>query len=560
MSDRKFNMSVTSSANNTGLESARRATEDLKRSTEKTTLTSRDFAKGAQGVNTLLLATQRIASGDILGGLRMSFEALREKFGSIGVKLTAALGAFGAGWQLGTWIRDVTGLGNALDRLVAPTKVASASLRDLSMQRLTGLRDQLAGVKTTLEANTKAADDLIAKINLIAGARAAEARVAPPAPKPSGAPPAQEQSALAAATAKRQTAQEVAGVLGADATRARAVLNDIRAQLRDIQAEKQRLQAGVFNPFTNQTETAPTSAFVDLRTKEELLSKALAGAQDLETAAIDRATEARTAMLNAMADERDARDALTAAMKEQAAARQQADASRATGAAMDRTKAKTDRETARFEIETPERQLNYLRNKAREVLAEARGDQGPVSPARKDELRAEFLSLKKRAADIEAQRAQAAAQQAQVAADNKEAAAAKAKTIADKAAEAAEAARARVDDPAIARAQDRAAEERAKETKRKNDRFARTLADARRSGYSAVTDAGGGVVVKRDPHVLGVISKRYAEAIAAEARQRFADQKRAEANLLQQQAAAAQVKAVGLLEAIKTNTEKGPIS
>jgi hypothetical protein len=76
---------------------------------------------------------------------------LAGKFGLIGA-------AASGGWKVGTWIRDFTGLGKVLDRLIVPAKEVSNSIADIVKKRTDGLNASLAATRTNLKEIAGAAD------------------------------------------------------------------------------------------------------------------------------------------------------------------------------------------------------------------------------------------------------------------------------------------------------------------------------------------------------------------------------------------------------------------
>jgi hypothetical protein len=397
---KSVNIGVTSTHDDSGLSAAKRSTDDLIGRTDRTSLSQRDLTRATAGTNVALIALQRIASGDVVGGIRMSIEALSSKLGSFGIRLAGAAAAFSAGWQVGTWIRDITGLGNALDKLLAPATNAKASITTLANARLTSLRSELDGVRNSLTESAKNATELIAHLDSISKARLANQQLAQVdaarGASPSNAPVI---AAAAALDNARVTPEQREGVGRLDDV-AREAKTNVQKMEQDLSDARKKLALADYTyrymkEGGVRDESEILNAAIARNTIEEL-QRQLPGARDAEEKAADNARNAHTNLTKALIEETKARDALHAAVKKQNDDREATLAATQATAAKKESDARAQRESAQFANETPERQLNYLRNKARQINAELRGDNGPINQAVRDQLEAEKETLRAR--------------------------------------------------------------------------------------------------------------------------------------------------------------------
>jgi hypothetical protein len=130
--------------------------------------------------------------------------------------------------------------------------------------------------------------------------------------------------------------------------------------------------------------------------------------------------------------------------------------------------------------------------------------------------------------------------------------------FADKAVDAAETARARVLDPADARNADRAEARKKKEKARDDKHISNLLRSAKAAGYE-VLQGPGGIFEAIKTGKGGPISKRLADAIVADAKAKFAEQQKAEAQRLDREAKEAAKRSVELLKLIEEHTKAGPV-
>jgi hypothetical protein len=542
---KSVNIGVTSTHDDSGLASAKRSLKEVSGGTDQTSIAQRQLQRATAGTNVALIALQRIASGDVVGGIRMSIEALSTKLGNFGVQIAAAGAAFSAGWQVGTWIRDITGLGNALDKLLTPAADTKASITTLANNRLTALRAELDGVRNSLNESAKSAGELISHIDSIAKARLADRQLAQ-LTAARGASPANAPviAAIAALDNARISPEQKAGVSSMDNV------------AREASENRQKIQQDLSNARTEldrATKTYKEKQSQGVRDDSEILKAAIArntineltrqlpAALADEEKATDNARNAHTALTLAMIEETKARDALHAAVKKQ-------NDDRAASALGDPAAAQGALNARNAAIPNPDT-LESLRARGRAILDEARGNLGPVDDTRRRELAAEFATLKQKAADIQAKAAAA------IPGDLPAQAAAQ-RTIATRAATAAADARARLTDPSIAHAEELAA----RKQKESDKSFGNLLKRAHHSGYSAITDAAGNITAQRDPHVLGAIGKRLADAVVADAKQKVAEEAQRKAEALDAAAAKATIDSKTLLETIAKNTAAGPIS
>ena len=133
-------------------------------------------------------------------------------------------------------------------------------------------------------------------------------------------------------------------------------------------------------------------------------------------------------------------------------------------------------------------------------------------------------------------------------------AAAEQRDFANQAQQQAAAAREHFFNPAIARQEAQTAKEKANQ----DQRLSRMAARARAAGYE-LQQGPGGIFDAVKTGSVGPTSKRLAEALVLEAKQKFAEQQKRDAERLQADAAKAQVEAAKLLKQIEENTKAGPV-
>lgn len=255
---------ITITGQNRVGDAAKEATRDL----EKMRVPIERVRTGMSGVGAVL-------RGDVASGLAMIGQSLIGRFGALAAKLGLIGAAFAGGFQVGKWIRDFTGLGNALDKMLIPAAQVSHSIEDIAKKRTDGLNKSLADTRTNLKEidtaagkaaqafaalNEKAAAGVeldvqrkLAELRAAAGGGGAVAGAAdgaaqrPAMPEPVAKAKEQEiiatgraqQAALAESSAKKaQEAERVA----LEATRGEIVKNErALADYRKAQEEAARL-------------------------------------------------------------------------------------------------------------------------------------------------------------------------------------------------------------------------------------------------------------------------------------------------------------------------------
>lgn len=380
----------------------------MDRANRKATESTVELNKAARGTSQTLLALKQVASGDIFGALRTATTAMTEKFAELGIKVGAVLGAFTVGWQVGSLIRDLTGLGKILDRLVVPPPVIAKSIRDMSAQKLAGLQAELDGARERLEKLQKAAEVASARIGSVIAAQAADVSKEGSIAEQNAGPDQRElisaQTKLRLAAIAKQSADEKKAVQEKNATLTQMELYALRDRLAAAQDEAQRLHSPELAPNANQSEEERTKTLSKIYEADQTvvaLQNQLTKLVDEEQESKRRVLDAQTALTTAVTEEIVAQTALSDILKRNEELRIKGSLKAAGDAYTAEAESRKDREKAQFEVETPERKLNYLRNQANAVMGEMRGGQGPVNQARMNELIAEYYRLKKQAQDIE---------------------------------------------------------------------------------------------------------------------------------------------------------------
>jgi hypothetical protein len=584
---------------------ARQFSESAAKASDKAT----ELAGKVNGVNRALHATEALARGDIFGAMSQAASALATRFARLGGILASGIGGLLAGWQIGSLISDLTGLGRALDRLLVPPPLIAKSIRTMANERLAGLQAELQTVKDRLESLAADAEKAAARIATVlehrAANRAQEGLKAELAAAPEDRPVVAAKNKLDASTdnvaiadARKGEAEKAAAIATSELSAMRKRLADAETNLANSsQTEANRqLQASIAKTEALRKELQATEGMADeygtgspvdtSRLNKQILAEEAkqqelkvtiladtVSAQDAvktlraqldavieqETAAKQRLLAAETAVTNATTDQIKAQNDLETATKSADAARMQSAANAQMVALIAASDAKAARDKVEFDNASPERQAELLKAKMQSVDAEAGGAAGPVNPARLDELAVERATLAKQVQDVEnkvAVKAQAAAaEQAQTlgtqARDQAQ--------FADQAATAAAAARGRVLDTHAAREADRAEARKKSDKTRDDKRISSMLRQAKAAGYEARQGPGGLFDAVKTGH-MGPISKRLAEAVIADAKAKFAEQQKAEADRLDREAKEAAVKSKKLLEDIARNTAAGPVA
>jgi len=260
--------------------------------------------KAARGTNDTLFAMERFSQGDILGGIRASAAALSEKLGGLGKAIGGALAGFGIGWQVGTWVRDVTGLGKALDNLVVPANIAAKSVREMTEANMTGFRAQVQATEKSMDDLGKKADEAAKKVAVAMGARMA--RTAQTGQAREAAAPEEDKPIVAAETrvelAKDQLS--LAKATKAEQQKAAQSMEETIATQRIALALETKSQARAMERYKIQQRTGTVSAegIADIKTSQakiEEITKHLETLQKSKDKQAEAVTEADTAIVDA---------------------------------------------------------------------------------------------------------------------------------------------------------------------------------------------------------------------------------------------------------------------
>jgi hypothetical protein len=557
--------------------------------------------KQVRGTNSALHATQALARGDVFGALNMASAALAEKLGNIGKKLAGIGAGFAIGWQIGTMIRDLTGLGKKLDSLLVQPPQVAKSIRDMANEKLGGLRAELESTSKRLESLARTADLAAARIGAVLQNRAAAADLAA-AQEEANAPEAQ-RPVIAARRQAEAAATEVATADATLAERQKAAaqtsteLANLRRDLAAAKSEAETKRETALDP-TNPAykkaqdlrkelglatsgvqvsaefgKTRPAKQLREALEQEEysvrirLLTDARSAQEQVSAlqASLDSRIEADTqAQQDVMAAETALIKAKTAQVTAQSALTEKQKAAATAATAPDPQSPISNAPNLQSPPSTDTR-ITSLNAQIAE-LAAAYKTVGPLPEEvagepvenREDlrkrgyELIQKRNALQKQAIRDQAEKQAAAAQpMLEQAADLRKAA--------DVDAAQAEQARSFALDPSKRQEADRAAR-KAEQTKKQEDKqFASLLDRARKAGYSAVANKDGNFDIVQDKRGLGVHSKRLSDAMLAAAEKAKAEGERKQADQLEKAAKEAQVKAARLLETIAKNTEQGPV-
>jgi len=474
--------------------------------------------KQLRGTNSALHATQALARGDIFGAINQSAAALSEKLGNMGKQLGAAFAGFGVGWQIGTMIRELTGLGNALDRLIVPPAVAAKSIRDMANERLAGLRAELDATKARMDGLAKAADEAAKRVEQAINARIAKREQA--GVQAEQAASAEDRPIVAAQTSLDVSRQELEIARAKTAEEKRNADETAKA----IAAEQERLGWGeqrlaqIMELY--RSKGRPVEMIVDIRTARERVDALKKQIEDLRAVAGGQAV--------ALEVTQTAETKAETAVKRAEGGLKEAEARR-----------ESDRKAAADKI-TQEKADQDKRD------ADARSREQEKSAAAAQKAEGRRLEAERRATLDQGKRAQDKAQATREAA----------KTDLDQSAQFREFALS----PRLRVEADRA-ERQANQKKERDERsYQNLLKRARASGYRAVENAAGDFDVSRDPRVAGTRSKRLADAVRAEAERLKGEREKKEADQLEKDALRAQVESAALLAKIAANTEQGPVA
>lgn len=274
--------------------------------------------KAARGTNDTLFAMERFSQGDILGGIRASAAALSEKLGGLGKAIGGVLAGFGIGWQVGTWIRDVKGLGKALDNLVVPANIAAKSVREMTEANMVGFRAQVQATEKSMDDLGKKADEAAKKVAVAISARMARTAQAGQA-KEAAAP--EEDKPIVAAETRVELAKDQLSLAKAtkeEQQKAAQSMDETIAAQRTALAIETESQAKAMARYKIQQRTGTLSAesIADIKTSQakiEEITKHLERLQKAKDKQADAVTEADTAIVEAETNVARAIDALTEA-------------------------------------------------------------------------------------------------------------------------------------------------------------------------------------------------------------------------------------------------------
>ena len=477
--------------------------------------------KQLRGTNSALHATQALARGDIFGAINQSAAALSEKLGNMGKQLGAAFAGFGVGWQIGTMIRELTGLGNALDKLIVPPAVAAKSIRDMANERLAGLRAELDATKARMDGLAKAADEAAKRVEQAINARIAKREQA--GVQAEQAASAEDRPIVAAQTSLDVSRQELEIARAKTAEEKRNADETAKA----IAAEQERL--GWAEKQLAEAE-AIFKVYKDLGRSEEV-------AVDVITA-----SERVVALKKQIEDLRKVAGAQAIALEVTQTAE---------------TKAETAVKRAEGGLKEAEARRESDRKAAADKITQEKADQDKrdADARSREQEKSAAAAQKAEGRRLEAER-RAKLDQGKQAQDKAQATREAAKTDLDQSTQFREFALS----PRLRVEADRAEREANQKKERDERSYQNLLKRARASGYRAVENAAGDFDISRDPSVAGTRSKRLADAVRAEAERLKGEREKKEADQLEKDALRAQVEAAALLAKIAANTEQGPVA
>ena len=476
--------------------------------------------KQLRGTNSALNATQALARGDVFGALNQASAALSEKLGQLGKQMGAAFAGFGIGWQIGTMIRELTGLGKALDNLIVPPEIAAKSIRTMASERLGGLRAELEATKARMEGLTKAADDAAKRVQLAIDSKIAKREQA--GVQAEQAAPEPDKPVIAANTALDVARQELEIARAKTAEEKKAA----DATAAAIDAERQRLALAeqnvkeaqhIFSVYKELGKSAEVA--VDVVTAEERVATLKKQIEDLQKTAELQGVQVQTAQTSEVR-------AQTAVMK-------------AEGGVKDaEAKRKEDQQTeAKKRKDAIAAQWDLVDEDA--AKAKAKAD-------------AQAKAEQKQKLELAQKDAKAEAEQKKQQAEEK-------RTASEKDLEQSAKFRSFVLSPRLRVEADREARD-AEKTQKKDDRtYQSLLKRAQAAGYKANENAEGDFDITRDTRIAGTRSKRLADVVRAEAERMKGEREKKEANALEENAKRAQIDSAFLLAKIAKNTEQGPI-
>jgi flagellar basal body-associated protein FliL len=218
---------------------------------------------------------------------------------------------FGIGWQIGTMIRELTGLGKALDNLIVPPEIAAKSIRMMASERLGGLRAELEATKARMEGLTKAADDAAKRVQLAIDAKIAKREQA--GAQAEQAAPEGDKPVIAANTALDVARQELEIARQKTAEEKKAA----DATAAAIDAERQRLALAeqyvkeaqhIFNVYKEIGKSAEVT--VDVVAAEERVKTLKQQIEDLKKTAEEQNTQVLTAQTSETINAPDGRENL----------------------------------------------------------------------------------------------------------------------------------------------------------------------------------------------------------------------------------------------------------
>lgn len=413
----------------------------------------KSFGQTAEGMRERVARLSSAAAGldmasrggsGAISGLAQSLVSLGGKLGSLAASV-GVIGAVGvAAYRVGTAFDRWLGISDRIARIVAGAKTLATSFGTVAAAIRAADNASLANLQRRISFLQETADAVVSTINSAAEEKASAietagkttaANIRASALPESAREPSAREAELEAA---RQAAAERLRAADEELNTRKQAEAEIRAELEktirrrteteeqlgrlrqriagEMQTQQFRRLGEVFGPDQGNTARASDSSIYaasSARARAEGLAAReaeLARQHEELSKAVEEATKrSQTAGVRAAETAEELRRARDVLARERAVAEEKANISAIGEANVRKSEARQARESAQFEMETPERQLQYLRNRATAILNEARGANGPVDPALRDQLAAEYYRLKKQAETIQASQAKAAA-------------------------------------------------------------------------------------------------------------------------------------------------------
>jgi uncharacterized protein involved in tolerance to divalent cations len=563
--------------------------------------------KQLRGTNSALNATQALARGDVFGALNQAAGSLSEKLGNIGKQLGAAFAGFGIGWQVGTMIRDLTGLGNALDKLIVPPAAAGKSIRDMANERLAGLRAELDATKARMEGLTKAADDAAKRVEQAINAKIAKREQV--GVQVEQAAPEEDRPVVAAKTSLDVSRQELEIARAKTAEEKRAADETAKAiaaeQERLVWAEKQLAEAeAIFKVYKDLGRSEEVA--VDVKTASERVDALKKQIEDLRKVAGEQAiqltvtqtaeTKAETAVMRAEGGLKQAETRRTEQQQDKRT-KQQEDIANQRDAIAKATKAVEEMSAAASEapvevkvkvtadLEAAQKALGALKTQLASMEAAAlppplpkpqtSAEPAPAQPAaippeadtkpdRKslgtiNDLQQESAQAIAKAKETDKRKLERNQRDAREEADRRKKEAEEDRTQSTKDLEQAKQFRSYALSPRLRVEADKAERDATQKKEREERTYQSLLKRAQAAGYKVSENAAGDFDVTRDGRIAGTRSKRLADVVRAEAERLKGEREKKQAEVLEKDAMKAQIDAAQLLAKIAKNTEQGPV-